>query len=66
MTVGIGKTYCLTLLKRVVLILFIAEMDKLAEHHVSTSATRYIEVCKIFEHATRLEIAFWDMGLKLL
>lgn len=41
-------------------------MDKLAEHHVSTSPTRYTEVCKIFEHATKLEIAFWDMGLNML
>ncbi|KAI8144122.1 Phosphomethylpyrimidine kinase-domain-containing protein [Fennellomyces sp. T-0311] len=38
-------------------------LEELAVHHVSTSPSRFKEVCEIFEQATRLEIAFWQMGL---
>ncbi|KAI8086455.1 Phosphomethylpyrimidine kinase-domain-containing protein [Halteromyces radiatus] len=38
-------------------------MEELAIHCVSTSPTRFREVCDIFEQATRLEIQFWEMGL---
>ncbi|KAJ2961322.1 hypothetical protein NQZ79_g3419 [Umbelopsis isabellina] len=41
-----------------------ALLEKLALHHISTSATRWSEVCEIFKQATILEIQFWEMGWK--
>lgn len=41
-------------------------LEELAIHHVSTSPSRFREVCQIFETSTRLEISFWEMGLKRL
>ena len=38
-------------------------LEELAIHNVSTSPSRFREVCEIFEQGTRLEIAFWQMGL---
>ncbi|KAI9484966.1 Phosphomethylpyrimidine kinase-domain-containing protein [Zychaea mexicana] len=38
-------------------------LEELAIHNVSTSPSRFKEVCEIFEQGTRLEIAFWQMGL---
>ncbi|KAI9243721.1 Phosphomethylpyrimidine kinase-domain-containing protein [Phascolomyces articulosus] len=38
-------------------------LEELAVHNVSTSPSRFKEVCDIFEQGTRLEIAFWQMGL---
>ncbi|CAO3608355.1 unnamed protein product [Mucor fragilis] len=43
----------------------IAEMEVLGKHFISTSASRFQEVCKTFEQATRLEVMFWEMGQKL-
>ncbi|CAO3589631.1 unnamed protein product [Absidia cylindrospora] len=40
-------------------------MEELAIHCISTSPTRFREVCDIFEQGTRLEIQFWDMGLNM-
>ncbi|KAI8377831.1 Phosphomethylpyrimidine kinase-domain-containing protein [Radiomyces spectabilis] len=40
-------------------------MEELAQHNVSTSPTRFREVCNIFEAATKLEIEFWEMGLQM-
>ncbi|CAO3658273.1 unnamed protein product [Umbelopsis ramanniana] len=37
-------------------------LEKLALHHISTSATRWQEVCEVFKQATMLEIQFWEMG----
>ncbi|KAI8971122.1 Phosphomethylpyrimidine kinase-domain-containing protein [Pilobolus umbonatus] len=41
----------------------IDELEKLASHSISTSETRFDEVVRTFEQATRLEIMFWEMGL---
>ncbi|KAI8374010.1 Phosphomethylpyrimidine kinase-domain-containing protein [Choanephora cucurbitarum] len=41
------------------------ELELLAETYISTSATRFKDVCMTFEQATRLEIKFWEMGLKM-
>ncbi|KAI8883410.1 hypothetical protein K501DRAFT_272671 [Backusella circina FSU 941] len=41
----------------------LAEMETLSQHSVSTSVSRFHDVCKTFEQATRLEIMFWEMGL---
>ncbi|KAI8068410.1 Phosphomethylpyrimidine kinase-domain-containing protein [Gongronella butleri] len=40
-------------------------LEKLATHHVSTSESRFKEVCDIFEQGVRLEISFWQMGLDM-
>ncbi|KAI8088532.1 Phosphomethylpyrimidine kinase-domain-containing protein [Thamnidium elegans] len=42
----------------------IAELEALAEIHVSSSETRFRDVCKTFEQGTRLEIMFWEMGIQ--
>lgn len=39
-------------------------LEELAIQRVSTSPARFREACEIFEQATRLEISFWEMGLK--
>ncbi|RCH78188.1 hypothetical protein CU098_002093, partial [Rhizopus stolonifer] len=41
------------------------ELEVLAETYVSTSEARFRDVCKTFEQATRLEVMFWEMGLRL-
>ncbi|KAI8338408.1 Phosphomethylpyrimidine kinase-domain-containing protein [Chlamydoabsidia padenii] len=38
-------------------------MENLAIHSISTSPTRFREVCDIFEQGTRLEIQFWEMAI---
>ncbi|CEP11989.1 hypothetical protein [Parasitella parasitica] len=43
----------------------IAELEALGKHGISSSNSRFKEVCKIFEQATRLEVMFWEMGEKL-
>ncbi|KAG2195245.1 hypothetical protein INT47_007974 [Mucor saturninus] len=43
----------------------LAEFELLAERGISTSKTRFVEVCKTFEQATRLEVMFWEMGARL-
>lgn len=42
----------------------IAELESLAEIHVSSSEARFRDVCKTFEQGTRLEIMFWEMGIQ--
>ncbi|KAI7904434.1 Phosphomethylpyrimidine kinase-domain-containing protein [Cokeromyces recurvatus] len=43
----------------------LAEIERLADEYISTSAVRFKDVCKTFEQATRLEVMFWEMGLRL-
>ncbi|KAG1071591.1 hypothetical protein G6F42_026008 [Rhizopus arrhizus] len=43
----------------------IAELEELGKHFISSSVSRFEEVCKTFEQATRLEVMFWEMGQKL-
>lgn len=42
------------------------EIEELAKDGISCSEIRFQEVCKTFETATRLEVMFWEMGLRLL
>jgi thiaminase len=43
----------------------LAEIEILGKHFISSSTSRFEEVCKTFEQATRLEVMFWEMGEKL-
>lgn len=43
----------------------IAEIEALGKHFISSSTSRFEEICKTFEQATRLEVMFWEMGEKL-
>ncbi|SAM08301.1 hypothetical protein [Absidia glauca] len=40
-------------------------MEDLAIHSISTSPTRFREICDIFEQGTRLEIQFWEMSINM-
>ncbi|RCH96685.1 hypothetical protein CU098_005292 [Rhizopus stolonifer] len=41
------------------------ELEDLADRCISSSETRFKEVCNTFEQGVRLEIMFWEMGLRL-
>ncbi|KAL0078884.1 Phosphomethylpyrimidine kinase-domain-containing protein [Phycomyces blakesleeanus] len=41
-------------------------LEELALHSVSTSVSRFKEVCETFKQATQLEIKFWEMSLHCL
>lgn len=43
----------------------LAELEELAAHSISSSESRFKDVCKTFEQATRLEVMFWEMGSRL-
>jgi hydroxymethylpyrimidine/phosphomethylpyrimidine kinase len=41
------------------------ELEGLAKRFISSSEERFKEVCTTFEQGVRLEIMFWEMGLRL-
>ncbi|KAG1413180.1 hypothetical protein G6F58_007637 [Rhizopus delemar] len=43
----------------------IVELEGLAKRFISSSEERFKEVCTTFEQGVRLEIMFWEMGLRL-
>jgi hydroxymethylpyrimidine/phosphomethylpyrimidine kinase len=63
---GLGKYQLVLHLVLIILIIFIlAELELLADKYISSSPARFKDACKTFEQATRLEVMFWEMGMRL-